>query len=433
MACGGEPGARLAQRLQMPASPDTLLRTIRRCKPLPTTQVRVLGVDDWAIRRGHHYGTILVDLEEHKVMDLLPDRAAESFAAWLAHHPEVEIVSRDRGENYSLGANAGAPQAVQVADRWHLLRNSSEALIRVLEPLSKERSQVVSQMVKSEVPILAPDPPVTTSDEPAPPAKLTCTEEERRRRRARWTDKYARVVELRQQKNSIRAIARELELDRGTVHRWIKTAGVPERSGQRRRKRVYEWVGYLETRWNAGCHNAAALLKELEAQGFTPSYDSIRRFVASWRLREPTTALPIRPPLAGLTPSAKSVAWWLVKDPADRTSEQKEFVELFTAACPLAGQAAALAREFMLVIRNRSYVGFKNWLAKATAPDAIPEIRRFAKGLTNDLAAVEAALLLPWSNGQTEGQVNRLKLVKRQMFGRAKFDLLRSRVLGRRE
>ena len=231
---------------------------------------------------------------------------------------------------------------------------------------------------------MTPAPPATTPIEPAPAAKLTCTEQERRQRRAFWTDKYARAVELRQQKKSVRAIAHELELDRGTIDRWIKTGGVPERSGRRRRKRVCEWVGYLETRWSAGCHNTVALQKELAAQGFTPSYDSIRRFVASWRIREPTTATPTKPLLAGLTPSAKSVAWWLVKDPADRTPEQKEFVELFTAVCPLAGQAAALAREFMQAIRDRSFVGFKNWLAKATAPDAIAELRRFAKGLTND-------------------------------------------------
>ena len=131
-----------------------------------------------------------------------------------------------------------------------------------------------------------------------------------------------------------------------------------------------------------------------------------------------------RPP-----PSAKTAAWWLLRSPTDRETDQQRFVENFCGACPAVEQATAIAKEFACLVRERKPSGLQDWLKRAEASESVAEMRRFAKGLHQDLAAVEAALTLLWSNGQTEGQVNRLKLIKRQMFGRAKFDLLRDRVL----
>jgi transposase len=428
LACGGEVGAQLAQRLEMPTSPDTLLREIRRSTCESQVRVRVLGVDDWALRRGQRYGTILVDLEAHQAIDLLPERSSESFAAWLARHPEVEVISRDRGEHYIKGATIGAPQAVQVADRWHLLHNLHEALARVVERFPKESSRTARQA--ASVPVSPPGSSAQSfPNEPCPSTPSASPEQTGRQRRPRWQEKYEQLVELRRQKRSARAIARELRLDRSTVNRWIKAGCLPERAVRRQRSRIDVWQTHLETRWKAGCHNAVTLTTELRALGYIGSYDTVRRFVTGWTTRgaiESTVRIP-----APRSPSAKSVAWWLLKPPKDRTADQQRFAELFCAACPLVAQAASLAEDFTKLVHDRSLADLDGWLARATSPEIPIEMRRFAKGLQEDLAAVQAALRLPWSNGQTEGQVNRVKLIKRQMYGRARFDLLRCRVLAR--
>jgi transposase len=387
-----------------------------------------LGVDDWALRRGQRYGTILVDLEAHRTIDLLPERSSESFAAWLAQHPEVEVIARDRGEHYIKGASTGAPQAIQVADRWHLMHNLHETLARVIERFPSELSNATRQAAATQ-----PAPPELPAqpglDQTLPSAAPSPSEQAVRQRHPRWREQYDRLVELQRQKSSGRAIARELRLDRSTVRRWIKAGCLPPlaRPGGGRHSQVGKWHAYLESRWQGGCRNAVTLTAELQAQGYTGSYYPVRRVVAAWRTRGAGGSSVITRALQ--RPSAKSVAWWLLKPSAERDADEQRFIELFCATCPMTAQAASLANDFNKLVRDRNLGDLDDWLKRATSQESPVEMRRFAKGLQEDLAAVQAALSLPWSNGQTEGQVNRVKLFKRQMFGRAKFDLLRQRVL----
>jgi transposase len=425
LACGGEGGARLAERLGMVTSPDTMLRQVRRCDLPAFPKVRILGVDDWALRRGQRYGTILVDLERHRPIDLLPERSSEAFCEWLLAHPGIETISRDRGDYYIKGATAGAPQASQVADRWHLLHNLQEALVRLVEH-HHQQLRAVCGAARFDVSTPSSEPAsAATSETPPPHGKLTQAEQFSEARRARRIERYQEVIELHQQKIPLRAIARSLGLHRGTVRQWIRAGSFPERSTRRRGSRVDGWINFLGSRWVEGCRNAAVLTAELRKQGFDGSYNMVRRRVASWRKGDGRSVNQKTICFRRLSP--KTMAWLLFKSPETLEPERRTLVQRFYEQCPQAEHASSLARQFAELVRQRRVADLDDWLKQAA--EAPPELRQYAAGLVDDLSAVRAALSLPWSNGQTEGQVNRLKLVKRQMYGRANFDLLRRRFL----
>lgn len=425
LALGGEAGARLARELGMAAgaSADTLLRVLQAGpRPRAEPPVRVLGVDDWAWRKGRTYGTVLVDLERRRVLDLLPDREAATLAAWLRARPGVEIISRDRGGAYAEGAALGAPDAVQVADRFHLLRNLTGA---VGEALERHRRAVHAAVPPLERP--APTPykrggPVARRD-PQPRA----AERAKAATRARRLALYEQVMALRAAGLSQLAIERRTGVSRHTIIRWSAAGHFPERRDRAPRPtQVTPHAAYLRARWDAGCHNATRLWRELrEHRGFRGGHSAVRDWITAHlrggeRRRMPAAALP-----RTAHPAPRRAAWLWCKAAAALTAPERAYVDAVCAASPPLAEVRRLAASFRAMLAGRDPNALAPWLAAAERS----ELRPLATSLRRDRDAVLAAVCFRWSNGQVEGQVNRLKLVKRSMYGRAGFALLRRRVL----
>ena len=409
-----EAGARLSRHLKMTVSADTLLR-IARAIPLekhPTP--RVLGVDDWALKKGRRYGTILVDLERRCPVDLLPERSADALEQWLKDHPGVEVISRDRGDEYIQGASRGAPKALQIADRWHLLKNWNEALQRMWNRHGKALRQVAKH-VQAEI-------QSTEVDEPIIPEPELPAEEPSYRQHL-----FNEVKRMATEGYSKRAIARQLPINRATVARYIVVDELPRRVAPQNISSVMPYWDFVQRRWDEGQHNARQLWRELQAQGFSGSYASVNRAVK--RLRPPgkgRRGMVSQKPSITLSP--RRAAWLLVETPDDLSQTQTLLFEALRQLCPETDIAFPLAQRFVTMIRERQPEALDSWL-QAAETCGIAAIRNFVVKLRQDYDAVKAALSYEWSNGQVEGQVNRLKTIKRQMYGRANFDLLRLRVL----
>jgi transposase len=427
---GGEAGARLAGHLRMPASGDTLLRLIRRTPLAPVPMVSVLGVDDWAWRKGQRYGTVLCDLERHRLVDLLAERSAVDLANWLTAHPGAEVISRDRGGIYAEGARAGAPQAVQVADRFHLLCNVREALVRVLDRHHLQIKEAARAATAAR-PRPPPPPVMELPVLPAPVTSPACQQPPSDTSRSRRLQRYTEVAELHRQGLTMRQIAKKTDLHRSTVRKFLQAGEFPERAARKSARQIDRFAGYLRQRWDQGCHNAKQLAREVAQQGFKGSCYAVRRYVAAWRnsgqVASPTE--PARGHSAIERPSSNRVAWLLMGYPADPSAEEEAFASSLRKNCPKINAAVDMAQEFGQMVHDRRSDLLDAWIAKAQDAAVPHEVRNFASGLKRDYEAVKAALSVPWSNGQVEGQINRLKFIKRQMYGRAHFDLLRLRVL----
>ncbi|MDQ3523414.1 MAG: ISL3 family transposase [Gemmatimonadota bacterium] len=261
-ALGGEAGSRLAAELGLFSSPDTLLRRIRSAPPPDASGVRVLGVDDWAFRRGNSSGTILVDLEERKPVDLLEGSKASTFAEWLSSHPEVELISRDRGGAYADAAREAAPQAVQVVDRWHLLKNLSEHLERFVDGRRSLVERAAEDVRARQV--------IDTSLGASPEAMLSSkTDAEKRAHRQKRYERYLKVIELRDQGFSERAISGTLRVNRGTVRKFLHAGGFPERGAHKRQGSILDpYIPCIHRRWAEGCENAHQLWREIRGRGY---------------------------------------------------------------------------------------------------------------------------------------------------------------------
>ena len=427
-ALGGRAGVRLACELGLVASRDTLLRHVRRT-PLPeASEVRVLGVDDWARRKGVAYGTILVDLERRKPVDLLPDREASSLADWLRIHPGVEFVGRDRGGAYADGTREGAPQAVQVADRWHLLKNLTEAVERFMD----RQHQLVRQAAKNVAQTQLIDHRLAESSEAA---MLSSRDEgEKRARRQKRYARYLEVMELHRQGVSERGISRALSINRATVRKFIHAQGFPERAPKKSNGSILEpYFSYIHRRWAEGCHNASQLWREIKQKGYGGKAAMVRRYVRRLRAKLAELTPEQRTRFLGTrtvfkVPTSRCATWWLLRQEDELSPERRAFVEQLRHLCPEAKEVQRMARGFRAIVAERRPEALGRWLDAAKGGE-VAEMAGFAQGLSKDYEAVKAGLTHEWSNAQVEGQINRLKFIKRQMYGRANFDLLKARFM----
>jgi transposase len=456
-ALGGEAGARLLAIIGMKVSSDTLIRLIRNAPETEITTPRVFGVDDWAKRKGQSYGTILVDLETQRPIDLLPDRSVVSFTSWLKAHPGVEVISRDRGTEYIKGATDGAPEAIQVADRWHLLTNLRDALKRLLdnkraclkaaadwikpsEPdeVKKDTSSVVEQpssfindielSIEAITPVVAPGTATDVS------TKLTRLEQDKHIRHLRRQERYDMVMELHKQGFSSRKIACQLSISPRTVRKYIKAEACPMYpDGIIRPSKLDNYMDYIRKRLADGCRCVTQIWREISNQGFDGSRGLVSRYVAKERKSLQTSSsssneIKDKTSKEVLQWSSSRASWLLVKPMEDLSVDDHQALERIQEADAKVAEAYTLGQRFVRMVKERQSSELKHWLDDV-GKSGIEALKGFAKGIEQDLAAVTNALSLPWSNGQTEGQVNRLKLIKRQMYGRANFDLLRKRVL----
>src|SRR5712691_6317543 len=319
LQAGGEGGARLARKAGVPVSPDTLLRVLHSLTDADDQRgPRVLGVDDVALRRKQRrYGTLLIDLETHRPIDLLDDRTADVFANWLRCHPGVEIIVRDRAGAYAEGGRQGAPDAIQVADRFHPSANAGAALDEVL----RSRRRHIEYVVVSEP--AEQSGPTPTAPEPPPSQTQQNLAIQRTRRSARWDEVRSR----RATGYGIARIAREMGMHRRTVRRYLATP-VPPRNRPTEHPKpsgltsptLQPFVDYLLVRWQAGCTNVAQLQRELEAQGYQGSYSLLMQALQSWRGSRPPPE-PGRGRRRG-RPRVKRVnVRWLCLRPPDQLEE----------------------------------------------------------------------------------------------------------------
>ena len=470
LATSAQVSERLAPKLGMIVSAPTLLRRLRTVNCPPPISVRILGIDDWAWKKGQTYGTLLVDLELRRPIEVLPDRKKETVEAWLRTHPEIEVVSRDRGGEDAAAARKGAPQAQQVADKFHILKNLRDD-IRDLMARKQNWLPQVEEIPSDGIPVRAqgkqqqdalsegpkPDEPEShwrsMSQEPRQPSRgqkdQMYVPPRSQIARTNRAARYEAVRALHQQALSERAIARRLNMSRKTVHRFLAAEAFPERSQSPHRGSILDpYKPYLLQRWKAGCWNGSQLYSEAKELGYTGSEGLFRLFISSIRKHHQaagTSALlsldadgakvsgPVDPPSTPMITRRLSPArasWLSISQSSKLDEKQRLQIGQICAAHEDLDTAYQLTQTFVAILGAHQDTALDGWLAQAEH-SGIRELKSFAQGIRRDYAAVRAAFTSEWSNGPVEAQVNCLKLQKRLMFGRANFDVLRLRVLRR--
>jgi transposase len=381
---------------------------------LPPSSILYLGIDDFSFRRGCRFGTILVNLESRGVVDPLPDRETETSAAWIRQQLDLMVVSRDRGGAYASAATQGAPQATQCADRFHVLKNLGEAVEDLLaRHLSASRKRQVEAALEEQTPAWLPE------------RAARCSQTSDNFPSAYQQDRLARyqqMIQLHEQGMTQGAIAQQIGVSLNTVRRW-RALGCPETARGPYVSQLDPYLPYLFQRWAQGCHNIAQIFRELEAQGYRGTYasvhDNIVRRLPFGGRKTPTDTSPKAPPL----PTPRQAAFFFLRRPEKLRVEEQEVLAKLRQLHSEVDLAYDLVLQFAQMLRNRTGDHLDAWLAQVEG-SKLPELQSFAAGIEKDKKAVRTGLTWWINNGVVEGHVTKLKLIKRQGYGKAGFPRL---------
>src|SRR5712692_1963304 len=420
LATCGKGGTRLAARLGIQTTRQTILRRIMALPDSSPGVILFLGIDDFSFRRGCRFGTLLVNLESHRVVDLLPDREAATSAAWMRQQLDLMVVSRDRGGAYASAAAQGAPQATQCADRFHLLKNLGEVVEDLLaRHLSASRKHQVQKALEEQTPDWLPE---RNARRPQASEDLPSAYQQDRLAR------YQQVISLREQGMTQSAIAQQIGVSLATVQRWLAAGAFPECTRHRYVSQLDPYLPYLQKRWEQGCHTMACLYRELVEKGYQGSYASVRDNLVR-RLQFDGRKTPANPSSKVSTlATPRQAAFLFLHRPEKLHIEEQETLVKLRQIDPEVDRAYDLVQQFVQMLRTRAGERLDAWLAQVQS-SRLPEFQSFAAGIEKDKEAVRAGLTWWINNGMVEGHVTKLKLIKRQGYGRAGFPLLRKRVL----
>ena len=415
LAWAGRAGARLAGHLGVLVNRSTLLRLVRALPDPEVGTVTALGVDDFALRRGHVYGTVLVNMQTHRPVDLLKDRQSDTFADWLRAHPGAEVICRDRGGAYAEGGRQGAPDAMQVADRWHLWHNLGDHVEKTVLRHRADLPEATADPTPSPAEDPAQPPEDQTAVAVASPEKTIVT---------RTRQRYAQVQELQARGMSLSEISRTLNLERHTVRRFATASAVDELliKTLERASLIDAFKPYLHQRWAQGCTDAARLTEEITAQGYRGSDKTVRRYLQPFRTSQPV------PPPRPAAPTIREVTNWIMRRPDNLTEEEQAKFTDVRARSPDLDATAKHVADFADMMTGLHGDRLDAWIAAVDADD-LPHLHSFTNGIRRDHTAVLNGLTTTHNSGLVEGTVNKIKMLKRQMYGRANLDLLRKRVL----
>ena len=417
LIAGGEAGKRAATAAGLRCSADTLLRRVINTPETKQSGAPHVGIDEWAWHRGHCCGMLIVNLDTHRPLVLLPGRDQRTLATWFRKYPEIQVVSRDRSGVYATAAREGAPQARQVADRWHLLKNIGDEPERMMY-----RHMPLIRLVVRELSLKkSPEPEISV-----PVASLRRLERLkqhiRKKRHQRWTE----VMALHNKGCSFREISRITGLSRVTVSRWVGSGTFPEMSTRPPKRGLLDpWREWLKEQRECGNYNSGRIWREMVARGVTGSETIVRDAVAKWRKGwNPSVTTAVR------LPSVSRVSRWLMPWRIIRGEENyaSRFISLMCEKEPELKIAQQLVLEFYRILKTQNKSQLSSWFTRVHESGSA-EFRRVAAGMEADAAAICEAISSRWSNGVVEGHVNRLKMLKRQMYGRVGFELLRQRVM----
>ncbi|GLW19694.1 transposase [Streptomyces sp. NBRC 13847] len=385
LALAGRAGARMASVFGVSVSRSTVLRLLDALPEPKAPAPRVVGVDEYATRKGRVYGTVLVDVEIRRPVDLLPDREASSLAKGLAKRPDIEGVCRDRAPFFAEGATAGAPQATQVADRWHLWHNLGEAAERAVA-----RHRQCLRVLVSE-----PAGDGEEHDEPTPPEETLASPWKSDRFANRIRARHATVHAMLEAGHSRRSIGRQLHM----THRTVKSLADATRPedlfhGQwqyNRTSALDDYKPYLDERWNEGATNAWKLWEEIAPLGYKGSYSIVSAYIRKKRTSpRPVTAQPPR-----------LVTRWILSRQESLTEIEQLRLKAVLANCPELDALTGHVRSFATMLTKRQGERLPEWL-DAVRQDELPSLHTLAAGIDRDRDAVTAGLALPWSSGVVE-------------------------------